>query len=77
MEPSVSPLPIPLWPMLALSLALFGATAIAVTVTASPTGQTSATYPHNMTEIATPALIAEQKRAPLAARANVVARATF
>ena len=39
MDTSVSPLPLPFWPMLALSLSLFGVTATAVTVSAHYTKQ--------------------------------------
>lgn len=54
MEPSVSPLPLPLWPMLALSLTLFCLTATAVTISAHYTKQLYFNRAQNSPEIAGP-----------------------
>ncbi len=77
MEPSVSPLPIPLWPMLALSLTLFCVTTIAVTISARSSGQLSANFAQNSPEFAAPVLPDGQSHSPLVARANATTRSAF
>ena len=62
MEPSVSPLPLPLWPMLALSLALFGLTIIAVTISGHYTRHFYADYGQNTPEVAAPTLVVAPHR---------------
>ncbi len=54
MESSVSPLPLPLWPLLSLSLILFAATIVSVTVSGHYTKQLYARPNQNSIETAAP-----------------------
>lgn len=69
MDTSVSPLPLPLWPMLALSLSLFGVTAAAVTVSAHYTKQLYFN-PANDAALATPPVSANDLLQARRAEAN-------
>ena len=55
MNSSVSPLPIPIWPMLGLSLALLGATSVGVTLSARHAARLYQAQARAQTEVETAA----------------------
>ena len=67
MEPSVSPLPVPLWPMLALSLTLFCGTATAVAISAHHAKQVFAAQAYDSPELPATFPMISHKRPKLAA----------